>query len=541
MAREPVDERPGATPTSTDPHPRTFAPALLLPLVLISATGAVVGVQLLTSLGVTPNTSLIGALVAMMLGRLPVPGLRAFRSVHAQNLAQSAMSAATFGAANSLLLPMGVPYLLGRADLVMPMLAGVAAAMFLDAYLLYRMFGSRVFPAHGAWPPGLAAAEAIRAGDLGGRHARVLAASVACGALGAWLALPMAAFGTAFIGNGWALTMFGVGLLASGYSQTLAGVSLSAHYVPHGMMIGAGLVALAQVVVGLRAHDPATAPSITHPAADTGLRRTLVWGASGYVVIAAGIALAGGLAGSLSPLWLVAFVLYAAAAAFAHELIVGLAAMHSGWFPAFAVALITLLVGMLIGFPPVALALLTGFSVATGPAFADMGYDLKAGFVLRGHGVDPAFEHAGMREQFLAASVAFATALVVVALTWQGYFARDLVPPVARVYVATIRAGVAPGVAQALLLWAVPGALMQWAGGPRRQLGVLLATGLLIASPVAGWGVVAGMAVRLVWERLLRRRAGALDAVAAGFIAGDALWSFGDSVVRQQRVAGADR
>jgi uncharacterized oligopeptide transporter (OPT) family protein len=67
---------------------------------------------------------------------------------------------------------------------------------------------------------------------------------------------------------------------------------------------------------------------------------------------------------------LLAFIMYAAFAALVHELIVGLAAMHSGWFPAFAVALITLVIGMLIGFPPVSLALLVGFSAATGPAFA---------------------------------------------------------------------------------------------------------------------------------------------------------------------------
>lgn len=523
------------------PHPRTLAPALFVPLVLISVAGAVVGVQLLTSLGVTPNTSLIGALVAMLLGRIPLPGLRAFRSVHVQNLAQSAMSAATFGAANSLLLPIGVPYLLGRADLVPPMLAGVAAAMFLDAFLLYRLFGSRVFPADGAWPPGLAAAEAIRAGDAGGRQGQVLAASIAGGAVGAWLGLPMAAFGTAFIGNAWALSMFGTGLLASGYSQPLAGLSLPAHYVPHGMMIGAGLVALVQVGAGLRPHDRTGIRAVTHPAADARLRGTLVFGAAGYVVIAGAIALAGGLAASLSPGLLAAFVVYAAAAAFGHELIVGLAAMHSGWFPAFAVALITLLVGMSFGFPPAALALLTGFAVATGPAFADMGYDLKAGYLLRGAGADPAFELEGMRQQFLAATVAFATALVVVWLTWQGYFARDLVPPVARVYVATIGAGVAPGVAQALILWTIPGALLQWAGGPRRQLGVLLATGLLIANPVAGWGVMAGLAVRLGWSRGLGRPAGQIDAVAAGFIAGDALFSFGDSVVKQLRAPGPGR
>jgi uncharacterized oligopeptide transporter (OPT) family protein len=179
-------------------HPRTFAPALFVPLVAISAAGAVIGVQLLTSLGVTPNTALIGALLAMLLGRLPVAGLRVFRSMHAQNLAQSAMSAATFGAANSLLLPIGVPYLLGREDLVLPLLAGVAGAMFLDAWILYRLFGSRIFPAEGAWPPGLAAAEAIRAGDAGGRQALVL---VAASAAASAAVLPMSAFGTAFIGT----------------------------------------------------------------------------------------------------------------------------------------------------------------------------------------------------------------------------------------------------------------------------------------------------------------------------------------------------
>ncbi len=521
-------------------HPRTFAPALFVPLVAISAAGAVIGVQLLTSLGVTPNTALIGALLAMLLGRLPVAGLSAFRSVHAQNLAQSAMSAATFGAANSLLLPIGVPWLLGRADLVLPMLGGVAAAMFLDAWILYRLFGSRIFPAEGAWPPGLAAAEAIRAGDAGGRHAAVLVASLAAGAAGAWLSLPMSAFGTAFIGNAWALSMFGVGLLSSGYSDAVAGVSLQALYVPHGMMIGAGLVALGQVVAQLRATPGAGArPDAATDDADRRVGATLARGAAGYLVIAAGLALATGLHAAMSPGALALFVMYAAVAAYVHELLVGLAAMHSGWFPAFAVALITLLVGMSLGFPPPALAVLTGFSVATGPAFADMGYDLKAGFVLRGRNAETAFELDGRRQQFFAASVAFATALLVVLLAWRGYFAAGLVPPVAKVYVATIGAGVAPGVAGSLLLWAIPGGLLQLSGGSRRQLGVLLSTGLLIANPLAGWGVLAGIVVRVVWARVLARPAGTLEVIAAGFIAGDALWSFGHAVTAPRARGGA--
>jgi len=249
--------------------------------------------------------------------------------------------------------------------------------------------------------------------------------------------------------------------------------------VPHGFMIGAGLMALVQVgvVISKRGSD---AGGSAKPVGGT-----LGFGFVGYLVIAVGIALAGGLMSDLSPVMLAAFVFYAAFAAFVHELLVGLAAMHSGWFPAFAVALITLLIGVLIGFPPPALALLVGFSAATGPAFADMGYDLKAGFMLR-EGYGSAFEADGRRQQLYAAMAAFVVAIVVVGLTWQGYFAQNLIPPVDRVYVATIKAGIAGPAAVSMMLWAIPGAAMQALGGQRRQLGVLFATGLLIAAPWAG-------------------------------------------------------
>jgi uncharacterized oligopeptide transporter (OPT) family protein len=172
--------------------------------------------------------------------------------------------------------------------------------------------------------------------------------------------------------------------------------------------------------------------------------------------------------------------------------------MHAGWFPAFAVALITLIIGLLIGFPPVALGLLVGFAASTGPAFADMGYDLKAGYMLRGQGTNPAFEMDGRRQQLYAAMIAFAIAIPTVWLAHPGYFARNLVPPVDRVYVATIKAGATSEVARALILWAIPSAIIQFLGGPQRQLGVLLATGLLIPNPLAGWAVLVGIAIRAV-------------------------------------------
>ena len=104
-----------AEPTAREArHPATFAPSTFVLLVLLSVFGAVIGTQLILTLGVTPNTSIIGALVAMLLARIPLALFSRYRSIHVQNLAQSAISAATFGAANSLLLPIGVPFLLGR-------------------------------------------------------------------------------------------------------------------------------------------------------------------------------------------------------------------------------------------------------------------------------------------------------------------------------------------------------------------------------------------------------------------------------------------
>lgn len=524
-------------PEQSESHPRAFAPATLLLLLVLSIFGAVIGVQLLTTLGVTPNTAIIGAMAAMIIARIPLQCFARFRSIHIQNLAQSATSAATFGAANSLLLPISIPWLFGHNEMVMPMFIGVALAMLLDGWLLYRLFNTRIFPAEGAWPPGIAAAESIKAGDQGGKQAALLGTGMVIGAVGSWFKFPMAALGTAFIGNIWALSMLGVGFLLRGYSGPLFGIDINKLYIPHGVMAGAGVVALFQIIRLIRQSNsqkaaPHTAADALPQAQNAQIGKTIRLGALGFMAISVLIALGSGLYAHLSLPWLVAFMVYAAFAAFLHEMIVGLAAMHSGWFPAFAVALITLLIGILIGFPPQALAMLCGFSAATGPAFADMGYDLKAGWILRGKGEHTRFELEGRRQQLLAAMLAFVVAMPVVLFIFRDYFSQGLVPPVAKVYVAAINAGVSFDIAKSLLIWAIPGAIIQLIGGPGRQMGVLLATGLLINNPLAGWAVMIGIAIRAAVLRVggepMRNK---IEVLAAGLIAGDALFSFFNSVL----------
>lgn len=538
-------------------HPRALEPATLVLTVVLGVVGAIIGLQIVTTLGVTPNTSIIGVLVAILVSRIPSAVFKRFRSIHRQNLIQTNISSATFGAANSLLVPIGVPVLIGRPDLVTPMLVGATLGMVIDLAMLYWFFDSRLFPGRAPWPVGIAAAEAILAGDEAGRRGTVLGASAAVGVLGSSglfgllrplvgaSGLPMAAFGIAFLGNIWALSAFGTGLLVRAYTPELLDIDLDARLIPHGIMIGAGLVALGQAVLFVvrRRNEvenhvsPRATPTDDEAArltrTDREARGGLLRGFGLYVVAGIILTSLAGMWTEMSPAQLMGWAVFAAAACVAAEFIVGFSAMHAGWFPAFATALIFLIVALALGFPAPAAGLLVGFVASGGPAFADAAYDFKAGWYLRGFGREPTFELDGRRQQLIAAALGLATAVIVVVLAHGLYFERDLFPPVVRVYAVTIETGIDPSSVAGLFLWAIPGALIQLIGGPRRQLGVLLGTGLLVLNAVAGWAVLTGVIVRLLLTRTGKVEAGSpLTVVAAGLIAGDALWAFFSSVWR---------
>ncbi|MDA3146941.1 OPT/YSL family transporter [Leucobacter sp. UCMA 4100] len=536
---------------------RTFNITFVIISAFVAIFGSIIGIQLITTLGISPNTSIIGALIAMIVARIPIRWFLQFRNIHNQNLVQTTISAATFGAANSLLIPIGIPYALGMPNLVWPMLIGAGIALAIDVFVLYKLFDSKLFGSNEIWPSGVATAEALKAGDEGGKKAGLLGLGIFGGLIGSHFGVSMSAFGVAFIGNIWALTFFGVGLLVRAYSETLAGVDVNAIYMPHGMMIGAGVVALGQFVFILlgskRKKEKAAqeaalnASAETSPAepslnpvekavshvysrSDRDVKRAFGLGGLMYVGGAALLAVMGGLIAELSFWQLLLFVVFAAFATLVSEIIVGIAAMHSGWFPAFAVTLIMLLLGMMMGFPPVALALLAGYVAATGPAFADMGFDFKTGVVLR-KGQNVQQELFGRRQQLKSGIIGFAVAFVVVALAHESLFSQDMLPPVDRVFATTIESGLSGEVGMQLFLWAIPGAIVQLIGGPKRQIGIMLSTGLLILNPLAGWAVIVGIIIRAVVLKVRGPESEkTMYTLAAGFIAGDALYSFFSSV-----------
>lgn len=533
-------------------HPKALAPRILILNLALCILGAIIGMELIVRTGVTANTSIVGALFAIVLSRIPLKIFKGYRSVHEQNLVQTAISGATFSAANTLILPIGIPVIMGRPELMYPMLIGVFVATIIDAAILYKTFDTPMFPAEGAWAPGVASAETIMAVVNKGKKAMLLLVGIGMGVVGKMAGLPMDLLGVSWFANFGAMAALAVGSIVIGVVKTNAfsfaifgksftlfsnifgeGFNYSSHtmlnYMPHGVMIGAGIVALIQCMMILtkkdKGEDGKESAMSQFTTSMASMKKALGGGFAAYLVASLVLAIITGIASDMGVGMLILWIIFTAFAAIASELIVGISAMHSGWFPGFATALIFLLVGMLIGFPAMPLALMVGFTAATGPAFSDMAYDLKCGYMLRGYGSDRELELEGRKQQFICEIFGFVVAAIVVALMANKYFDQGLFAPAANSFVVTIEAGTNAEVAKALLIWAIPGAILQFIGG-ERQLGILFATGLLVGSTINGLTILVALIIRLVYVKKNAERAETLTILGAGSLAGAALYSF---------------
>jgi uncharacterized oligopeptide transporter (OPT) family protein len=526
------------------PVPRAFEWPALVAYVGFAALSAAVCAQINVHLGVTPNTAVVGVLVAIAAGRTVLP---AFRSPERQVMIETATSAGGFAGANIALVSLATLALLGLDRLMLPLLAGVATGMVVDIWLGFRLFGSRAFPATAPWPDGEAVGRVIQAGDRGGRLARELLQGVSAGALARVAGLPAAGVGIAFIGNPVALSALAAGLLLRGYAPRV-GYDVAGTSIPHGVMIGAGLVQVVQaawIILGrTRVASPpgisdAPGATATRAGAADGIAdavqspraraldpRELGWHLAAFLAGALLLVWLGRLGAHLAAPGLALWIAFAAAAAFVHTIIVGSCAMLSGWFPSFAVAIALILVAALLRFPVEALALLAGYVLSTGPQFADLGYDLKSGWIVRGRGADAERERQGRREQARLQELGALVGLATAALAFSAYWRAGLVPPMSRAIAATITLAASPDLTAQLAAGAGLGALVQTVGGPQRAIGILLATGLLLDNVAYGYALAAALAVR-AWAGTE-----AMRVRGPGLIAGDGLMGFADAVIR---------
>lgn len=529
-------------------HPKAYAPHILILNIVMSVLGAIIGLELIVRTGVAPNTSIVGALFAIIISRIPIAILKKYQSIHCQNLIQTSISGATFSAANCFLLPIGVPVIMGRMDLMYPMLIGSFLATIIDATILYKTFDSEMFPAEGAWPPGVASAESILAVVQKGKKALLLLAGMGIGIGGKMIGIPTDLLGVSWFGDFAAMAALGVGSIVIGIIKTngfiidIFGTSLPVitdlfgegadlmaqpmfQYMPHGIMIGAGLISLIQCGRMLLKKSDGNSAAGKFSSSMANMKKALGGGYVAYLIVAVLLAVITGIWSDMSMFQLIICVIFSAFAAIASELIVGISAMYSGWFPGFATALIFLIVGMLIGFPAIPLGILVAYTSATGPAFSDMAYDLKCGYILRGCGQDQELELEGRKQQYYSEMIGFVVAFVLVAIMAGKYFDQGLFAPVDATFAATIEAGAGAGVAKWLVIWAIPGAIIQLLGGSR-QVGILFATGLLVGSTINGLTILIALVLRYVLVKRNKENEQTLNILGAGSLAGAALYSF---------------
>ena len=63
-------------------HPKAYSPHILILNIVMSVLGAIIGLELIVRTGVAPNTSIVGALFAIIISRLPIAFLKKYQSIH---------------------------------------------------------------------------------------------------------------------------------------------------------------------------------------------------------------------------------------------------------------------------------------------------------------------------------------------------------------------------------------------------------------------------------------------------------------------------
>ena len=503
-----------------------------LALAIISAA---ICMQIMGQFGTSPNTSLIGAVLVMIVAKIPLAAVKSLRHLERQNYILSMASAAGFAAANCGFIAIAVMFLMGRYDLIMPMAFGALMGSMISILIMGRLFDSRVFPATGAWPMGQAVASVIEAGDEGGKKGLHLLAGLAIGVVASYFRIPAAGVGIAFIADMGAMAALGIGMLLRGHSvRIFRGFDVGESNIAQGVMVGAGIVALVQIIITIskvrkkhpikeEAFDISTHTE-EHAISDSTAKKTIANSAWLFMAGALILALATGIFSHMGPGQAALWVAFAGFTTVVVMMLVGTAAMHSGWAPAFAVVTICLTVGLIIGFPPVPLAVLVGYIGAIGLPFNDTGVGLKTGWLIRGKGMDKDYEAYGRKQQIIIKQIG-AVVGIAMAVTFGMVLTRGgVIPPMSVFYAYTVMETVSPALIRELAIWAVPGAVLQAAFGNKRSVGLMLATGLLINNPIFGIAVLAAIAVRLkIGTKFMEVR-------GPGLIAGDGLFGFGRNI-----------
>ena len=503
-------------------------PGVLILGLLLAILSAAICMQIMGQFGTTPNTSLISAVLVMVVARIPITVAQRFRNLERQNYVLSIASAAGFSAANSGFVAIAIMFVMGRDDLIIPMAFGSLIGSMISVFATGRLYDSKIFPVKGSWPLGTAIANSLEAGDEGGNKTQQLLQGLIVGAIASIFRIPAAGVGIAFIANMISMVALASGMIVRGYSASLFnGFDLGRSNIAQGVMIGAGIVAFGQIFLAIAqdSKKPSEGKDKEYTVSDAAAIKTLIDAAGLFMGGAMVTALIMGVFGEMNLTQSVLWVLFAGIGAIVIIILVGTASMHSGWAPNFAVVTICLTVGLLLGFPPLPLAILMGYLGSIGLCISDTGIGLKSGWLIRGKGTDRERELYGRRQQILIKQLGVIIGIGM-AVFFGVFLMRDqVVPPMSIFYANTVGETVDGALLRELALWALPGAALQVIFG-NKSVGLMLATGLLINNPLFGISVLVAVCVRLlIGTKHMNVR-------APGLIAGDGLLGFAVNVIR---------
>ena len=495
-------------------------PGILLLGLVLSILSAAICMQIMGQFGIAPNTSLISAVLVMIIARIPLSFAMRFKNIHRQNLILSIASSSGFAAANCGFIAIATVFILGRNDLILPMVAGSLIGSLISVFMIGKIFDSRIFPAKGAWPLGTAIASSLEAGKEGGKKGIQLLQGLCVGVIASIFNIPAAGIGIAFVANHITMIALGIGVVIRGYSHLfIHDFYIQDTYIAQGMMIGAGFIALVQIFFAIIKGSKKAASEFNIN--DKTVVKTLVSSTGLFFIGALFFAFISGILSDMGVFQIILWLLFTSVAAIIVLILVGTASMHSGWAPTFAVVTIFMTLGIALGFPPISIAVLVGFLGSTGPCLADTAIGLKAGWILRG-GED---EEYGRKQQIIIKMIGVIIGIIVALITSVTLLQAGVRPPMSIFYAISIDMPVDISSLAQLAIWAVPGMILQIAFG-QKSVGLMLAAGLLIQNPIFGITVLCAVIIRIIigTKHMTIR--------APGLIAGDGLFGFVQNIIR---------
>ena len=507
-------------------RPSIWEPGVLLLGIALSIVSAAICMQIMGQFGIAPNTSLIGAVLIMIVARIPVHVAKLFRNLERQNYVLSIASSAGFSAANCGFVAIATVFIMGKSEQIMPVAFGALIGSMISIYTMGRLFDSTIFPAKGAWPTGVAAAKVLEAGDAGGKKSFHLVQGLIVGVVASIFGIPAAGVGIAFIANMVSMGALAVGMILRGHSTFFfRGFDIGQSNIAQGIMIGAGVVALVQIFVAISSGMSGKKEHVSHTVSDEEAKSSIIGSAALFVIGAIAFALVTGIFSEMGLVQSVMWVAFSGFTAIVVMALVGTAVMHSGWAPAFAVVTICLTIGLLLGFPPVPLAVLTGYIGSVGLPLADTGNGLKTGWLIRGQNTDNEYEAYGRKQQVIIKQIGAVIGIGMALLFGMTLVNSDVVPPMSIFYAQTVAEAAHPALLRELVLWVIPGAILQAAFG-NKSVGLMLASGLLINNPIFGITVLAAIVARLIFGTKH------MEIRGPGLIAGDGLFGFVVNIFR---------